>query len=128
MLRDEPLEPLQVRGNRQLAFHSPCTLQHGQRLGGAVEAVLSRLDFRLTPVADGHLCCGSSGTYSITQPELSRRLRDQKLRALEAGGPEVIVTANIGCQTHLAGAGRTPVRHWIEIVDEAMAPATASSA
>ncbi len=128
VLRDEPLEQLKVRGNRQLAFHSPCTLQHGQRLGGAVEAVLRRLDFRLTTVADSHLCCGSAGTYSITQPELSRQLRDQKLRSLEAGGPEIIVTANIGCQTHLAGAGRTPVRHWIEIVDEAMAPATPSSA
>jgi glycolate oxidase iron-sulfur subunit len=127
VLREEPLERLAVRGNRPLAFHCPCTLQHAQRLGGAVEEVLTRLEFRLTPVADGHLCCGSSGTYSITQPELSQRLRDQKLKALEAGGPEVIVTANIGCQTHLAGAGRTPVRHWIEIVDDAMGPAPAAT-
>lgn len=120
VLREEPLERLQVRGNREVAFHSPCTLQHGQRLAGAVEQVLTRLDFRLTPVPDAHLCCGSAGTYSLTQPELARTLRDQKLRSLESGGPELIATANIGCQTHLAGAGRTPVRHWIEIVDEAM--------
>lgn len=120
VLREEPLERLQVRGNREIAFHSPCTLQHGQRLAGAVEQVLTSLDFRLTPVPDAHLCCGSAGTYSLTQPELSRKLRDQKLRALESGGPEMIVTANIGCQNHLASAGRTPVRHWIEIVDEAM--------
>ena len=120
VLREEPLERLQVRGNREIAFHSPCTLQHGQRLAGAVEQVLTRLDFRLTPVPDAHLCCGSAGTYSITQPELSRTLRDQKLRSLESGGPELIATANIGCQNHLASAGRTPVRHWIEIVDEAM--------
>ncbi|TVP93286.1 MAG: glycolate oxidase iron-sulfur subunit [Thioalkalivibrio sp.] len=120
VLRKEPLERLNVRGNREIAFHSPCTLQHGQRLGGAVEEVLGRLDFRLTPVPDAHLCCGSAGTYSITQPELARRLRDDKLRSLESGGPEVIATANIGCQNHLASAGRTPVRHWIEIVDEAM--------
>lgn len=121
VLREEPLERLSIRGNREIAFHSPCTLQHGQRLGGAVEEVLERLDFRLTPVPDAHLCCGSAGTYSITQPELARKLRDDKLRSLESGGPEVIATANIGCQNHLASAGRTPVRHWIELVDEAMA-------
>ncbi len=76
--------------------------------------------FGLTAVPDGHLCCGSAGTYSLTQPELSRQLRDNKLNALESGKPDAIVTANIGCQTHLDGAGRTPVRHWIEIVEEAM--------
>lgn len=119
VLRGEPLERLKVGRHRSVAFHSPCTLQHAQRLGGAVEEVLTRLGFRLTPVAESHLCCGSAGTYSLTQPALAHRLRDQKLRALEAGGPEEIVTANIGCQTHLGGAGRTPVRHWIEVVDEA---------
>jgi glycolate oxidase iron-sulfur subunit len=121
VLRDEDLDALAVKETRRLAFHCPCTLQHAQRLGGAVDAVLSRLGFALTPVQDAHLCCGSAGTYSITQPELATQLRDNKLDALEAGSPEVIVTANIGCQTHLAGAGRTPVRHWIEIVDEALA-------
>lgn len=120
VLRDEPLEGLGVQGDQRLAFHCPCTLQHAQQLDGAVEGVLSRLGFQLTAVADGHLCCGSAGTYSITQPELSRQLRDNKLDALERGKPEVIVTANIGCQTHLDGAGRTPVRHWIEVVEQAL--------
>ncbi len=120
ILRDEDLAPLAVNGERRLAFHCPCTLQHAQRLNGLVEGVLSRLGFELTPVRDAHLCCGSAGTYSVTQPELATQLRDNKLDALEAGEPELIVTANIGCQTHLAGAGRTPVRHWIEIVDEAL--------
>lgn len=123
VLGEEDLDALQIGATRRLAFHCPCTLQHAQRLGGSVEAVLTRLGFPLTSVADAHLCCGSAGTYSITQPELSKQLRDNKLDALEAGNPETIVTANIGCQTHLAGAGRTPVRHWIEIVDEALASA-----
>uniref|UniRef100_UPI0028AD550B glycolate oxidase subunit GlcF n=1 Tax=Pseudomonas sp. TaxID=306 RepID=UPI0028AD550B len=120
VLREEPLEKLGIHADRRLAFHCPCTLQHAQKLGGAVEGVLSRLGFHLTAVPDGHLCCGSAGTYSITQPELSKQLRDNKLNALESGNPEVIVTANIGCQTHLDGAGRTPVRHWIELVEEAL--------
>jgi glycolate oxidase iron-sulfur subunit len=120
VLQGEALEQLQVRAEQRLAFHCPCTLQHAQKLGGAVEAVLGRLGFGLTAVPDGHLCCGSAGTYSLTQPELSRQLRDNKLNALESGKPDAIVTANIGCQTHLDGAGRTPVRHWIEIVEEAM--------
>ncbi|MBT2775062.1 glycolate oxidase subunit GlcF [Halomonas sp. ISL-60] len=120
ILRDEPLDTLNVTASQRLAFHCPCTLQHAQKLNGAVEGVLSKLGFSLTPVQDAHLCCGSAGTYSITQPELATQLRDNKLNALEAGDPEVIVTANIGCQTHLAGAHRTPVRHWVEIVDAAL--------
>ncbi|QOR39891.1 glycolate oxidase subunit GlcF [Billgrantia diversa] len=120
VLRDEDLQDLKVDAGRRLAFHCPCTLQHAQKLGGAVEGVLIKLGFTLTPVQDAHLCCGSAGTYSITQPELATQLRDNKLNELEAGNPETIVTANIGCQTHLNGAGRTPVRHWIEIVDEAL--------
>jgi glycolate oxidase iron-sulfur subunit len=120
VLRDEPLEKLGIHASQRLAFHSPCTLQHGQKLGGAVEALLTRFGFTLTSVPDGHLCCGSAGTYSLTQPELSRQLRDNKLNALESGHPEVIVTANIGCQSHLDGAGRTSVRHWIELVEAAL--------
>ncbi|MDX5378415.1 MAG: glycolate oxidase subunit GlcF [Halomonas sp.] len=126
VLREEDLQGLKVDAGRRLAFHCPCTLQHAQRLGGAVEGVLVKLGFTLTPVADAHLCCGSAGTYSITQPELATQLRDNKLNALEAGNPETIVTANIGCQTHLNGAGRTPVRHWIEVVDDALAPPVSS--
>ncbi|WP_434701929.1 glycolate oxidase subunit GlcF [Pseudomonas sp. D1-36] len=120
VLRDEPLEKLGVHSDQRLAFHCPCTLQHAQKLGGAVEAILERLGFNLTPVPDSHLCCGSAGTYSLTQPALSRQLRDNKLNALESGHPEIIATANIGCQSHLDGAGRTSVRHWIELVEAAM--------
>jgi glycolate oxidase iron-sulfur subunit len=120
VLRDEPLDKLGVHSDQRLAFHCPCTLQHAQRLGGAVEALLQKLGFNLTPVPDSHLCCGSAGTYSLTQPDLSRQLRDNKLNALESGHPEVIATANIGCQAHLDGAGRTPVRHWIELVEAAL--------
>lgn len=120
VLREEDLAPYAVGDGQRLAFQCPCTLQHAQKLGGAVESVLTSLGFSLSPVADAHLCCGSAGTYSVTQPVLSKQLRDNKLDALEAGNPELIVTANIGCQTHLNGAGRTPVRHWIEVVDEAL--------
>ncbi|EKT4483601.1 glycolate oxidase subunit GlcF [Pseudomonas putida] len=128
VLRDEPIENLEVQADLRLAFHCPCTLQHAQKLGGEVEGVLSRLGFHLTAVPDAHLCCGSAGTYALTQPELSRQLRDNKLNALESGAPQVIATANIGCQTHLDGAGRTPVKHWIEIVDDALgAPARSPS-
>ncbi|MCB8888014.1 glycolate oxidase subunit GlcF [Vreelandella malpeensis] len=120
ILREEPLETLGVNAHKRLAFHCPCTLQHAQKLGGAVEGVLTRLGFQLSPVQDAHLCCGSAGTYSITQPEIATQLRDNKLNALEAGDPDMIVTANIGCQTHLASARRTAVRHWVEIVDAAL--------
>ena len=120
ILAGEPLEQACAASERRIAVHCPCTLQHALKLGGAVEALLTRLGFNLTTVPDGHLCCGSAGTYSLTQPELSFQLRDNKLNALESGNPEVIVTANIGCQTHLDGAGRTPVRHWIELVEEAL--------
>ncbi|GAU05907.1 glycolate oxidase iron-sulfur subunit [Burkholderia stabilis] len=113
----EPLDALDDATPRRVAVHCPCTLQHAQRPGGAVERILTRLGFDLTNVADGHLCCGSAGTYSLTQPELATTLRDNRLDALEAARPDLIVTAYVGCQTHLNGAGRTPVRHWIELVD-----------
>lgn len=123
VLRGEPLETLRCspETGKKIAFHCPCTLQHAQQLGGAVEATLRRLGFDLTAIPDAHLCCGSAGTYSITQPALSKQLRDNKMTALESGRPDIVATANIGCQTHLDGAGRTPVRHWIELVDEALA-------
>jgi len=122
VLREEPVEQLGLCAEQRVAFHCPCTLQHALKLSGAVESLLTRLGFTLTAVPDGHLCCGSAGTYSLTQPELSRQLRDNRLDALESGMPSIIVTANIGCQTHLDGAGRTPVRHWIEVVDAALNP------
>jgi len=120
VVEKENLQGLPINKDSTLAFHCPCTLQHAQQLGGRVEAVLKQLGFSLTAVADGHLCCGSAGTYSITQPELATQLRDNRLTALQAGQPDKIVTANIGCQTHLDAASKTPVRHWIEVVDEAL--------
>lgn len=121
VLEKEDLARLGVRAQgRRIAFHAPCTLQHGQGLQGRVEAILSRLGFTLTPVRDAHLCCGSAGSYSLLQPELARKLRDDKLAALQVGEPEVIATANIGCQLHLEGGSNLPVRHWIELVDQAL--------
>ncbi|NIF29361.1 glycolate oxidase subunit GlcF [Pantoea sp. Tr-811] len=122
IIRAEPIEALKPNASQRIAFHCPCTLQHAQKLGGAVEDILTRVGFSLTTVPDGHLCCGSAGTYSITQPELSIRLRDQKMRALQSGNPDEIVTANVGCQMHLSGARTKPVRHWIEIIEESLSP------
>jgi len=109
----------------RVAFQSPCSLQHGQQLRGGVESLLRKAGYELTPVADGHLCCGSAGSYSILQAELSGQLRERKLAALAAGGAETIATANIGCLTHLQAGIRTPpsgarvnVVHWIELLDE----------
>jgi glycolate oxidase iron-sulfur subunit len=105
----------------KVAFHPPCSMQHWQKLGGVAEGVLARLGYRLTPVPDVHLCCGSAGTYSLTQPELSSRLKANKLAALQSGLPELILTANVGCQTHLAGGANVPVRHWIVDLDGRLA-------
>jgi glycolate oxidase iron-sulfur subunit len=104
----------------RVAFQSPCTLQHGQQLDGKVEAILEKAGYTLSTVHDGHLCCGSAGTYSLLQPEISAELRRRKLAALHEGGPECIATANIGCLAHLQGGSTTPVRHWIELLDEGL--------
>jgi glycolate oxidase iron-sulfur subunit len=103
---------------RRLAFHAPCTLQHGQKIRGVVESLLVAAGYELVPVADGHLCCGSAGTYSVLQATISRQLRANKLAALGAGQPDAIASANIGCITHLQEASALPVRHWIELLDE----------
>jgi glycolate oxidase iron-sulfur subunit len=107
-------------GALKVAFHPPCTLQHGMKLRGRVEEILLAIGLELTPVADAHLCCGSAGTYSILQPELANRLKANKVAALEAGDPDVVASANIGCMMHLAGATARPVRHWIELLDARM--------
>ncbi|TXH61045.1 MAG: glycolate oxidase subunit GlcF, partial [Burkholderiaceae bacterium] len=100
----------------------PCTLQHGQQLRGGVEANLAALGFEVQLAkSESHLCCGSAGTYSVLQPELSKRLRDRKLSNLEPLGAEAIVSANIGCIQHLGSGTATPVRHWVEVLDEALA-------
>jgi len=111
----------QGRNRGRVAFHSPCTLQHGQQIRGKVEALLTRVGYELVPVRDAHLCCGSAGAYSLLQPEIANELRSRKLAALEEGTPQAIATANIGCLTHLQQPTATPVRHWIELVDEALA-------
>ena len=105
----------------KLAFHSPCTLQHGLKIRGIIEDFLNSAGYIISPSADAHLCCGSAGTYSVLQPELSGRLRDNKLAALSAAAPRMIATANIGCLTHLQAGSVLPVRHWIELIDEALA-------
>ncbi len=101
----------------KFVFHAPCSLQHGLKLKGRVEALLTELGFDLAPVNDSHLCCGSAGTYSILQPEISSRLKENKIKALTTSSPVQILTANIGCQTHLQSATQLPVVHWIEAVD-----------
>ncbi len=106
---------------RRLAFHPPCTLQHGQKLRGGVETQLRALGFdvQLAP-SDSHLCCGSAGTYSVLQPELAYQLRDRKLQALAPVEPQVIVSANVGCIQHLQTGTPLPVKHWVEVLDEAL--------
>ena len=112
---------MRSRGPRKLAFHPPCTLQHGQQLRGGVEMHLAALGFDIrTAPNEAHLCCGSAGTYSVLQPELSHQLRDRKLGHLAPLQAEVIVSANIGCIQHLGNGTNTPVRHWVEVLDEAL--------
>ena len=112
----------------RLAYHPPCTLQHGQRLRGGVEHALRALGFEVTLPAESHLCCGSAGTYSVLQPRLATRLRQRKLQHLHAAGqPQAIVSANIGCIIHLQAGTELPVRHWVELVDEALARAGAAA-
>jgi glycolate oxidase iron-sulfur subunit len=105
----------------RVAWQAPCTLQHGQRLSGRVELLLQAAGCTLEVASEATLCCGSAGTYSILQPELSGELRRRKLAALTSGRPEVIATANIGCLEHLRAASPVPVRHWIELVAEVLA-------
>lgn len=106
----------------RIAFHAPCSLQHGQQLKGVVEQLLTAAGAQLTAVPNAHLCCGSAGTYSLLQPELSHQLQVNKLNALMSGNPELILTANIGCLTHLAAGSSIPVRHWVEWLDTCLAP------
>ena len=105
---------------KRVAYHPPCTLQHGQQIRGKVEGVLRAVGVDVQLCADSHLCCGSAGTYSVLQPELAYQLRDNKLANLQATKPEMIVSANIGCLTHLQSGTETPVKHWIELIDSAL--------
>lgn len=116
VLSKEDLSRFKSQAPQTLAFQSPCTLQHGQGIKGSVEKILTSLGHTLTSVPDGHLCCGSAGSYSILQRELSIELRERKLKNLHSGSPQVIASANIGCISHLRAGTDTPVRHWIEIL------------
>ncbi len=117
----ERLQPEAVQAAGTVAYHPPCTLQHGQQLKGGVETHLSTLGFQIQVAAnESHLCCGSAGTYSVLNPDLSRQLRDRKLGHLKALQPSAILSANIGCITHLQSGSSVPVRHWVELVDEVL--------
>ena len=105
---------------RRIAYHPPCTLQHGQQLRGQAEQILRDAGFTLTPVVESHLCCGSAGAYSVLNPEIAGQLKERKLGHLQAGKPDLICSANIGCLTHLQSGTATPVRHWVEVIDEVL--------
>jgi glycolate oxidase iron-sulfur subunit len=106
---------------QRVVFHPPCTLQHGQRIRGAVESLIGALGAEVLRFDGSHLCCGSAGAYSLLQPTIAGQLRDQKLAALSAPRPDVILSANVGCITHLAGGSAVPVQHWIEWLDTRLA-------
>ena len=111
----------------RIAFHSPCSLQHGLKINGVVEPLLRDAGYDLTSVPDAHLCCGSAGTYSLLKPGISRRLLHDKVRALESGKPDAIASANIGCLAHIDSGTHVPIRHWIELIDEKLVSAIRGS-
>ena len=124
ILAQEDLSQLGDLGHgRQVAYHPPCTLQNAPQLHDNVAEILAQAGYKLTHVRDSHLCCGSAGTYSILQPTMANQLRENKLASLNAGDPDVIVTANVGCQLHLESAAGVPVRHWIELLEPSAAAA-----
>ena len=118
----ERIRPEKAHQQGQLAFHPSCTLQHGQQLKGGVETHMSALGFKVRVASnEAHLCCGSAGTYSVLQPTIATQLRDRKLGNLSEMQPSAILSANIGCITHLQSGANVPVRHWVELVDEVLA-------
>ncbi len=118
--QEELLARIHPPSKRRVAYHPPCTLQHGQQIRGKVEGLLTAAGVDVKLCADSHLCCGSAGTYSVLQPELAMALRDRKLAQLAAVAPEAIVSSNIGCITHLQSGTETPVMHWIELIAGAL--------
>jgi glycolate oxidase iron-sulfur subunit len=123
VLDNEDLSAFAVVAHKsRTAVHCPCTLMHGQKLGGSLQRVLDKVGIPMTKTTEDHLCCGSAGTYSLLQPDMSQRLLKRKLRALSIDDPEQIVTANIGCQLHLGSQADVPVRHWIELLDTTTPP------
>ncbi|MEO8936057.1 MAG: glycolate oxidase subunit GlcF [Burkholderiaceae bacterium] len=120
---DYLVSKLNVPKTRRVAWHPPCTLQHGQQIRGTVEALLTAAGVDVKLCAESHLCCGSAGTYSVLQPVLATALRDRKLANLAATRPEAIVSANVGCITHLQSGTATPVMHWVELIARALTTA-----
>ncbi len=114
------IDTLKVNIKKRIVWHPPCTLQHGQKIRGNVENLLRNVGVDVHLCEDSHLCCGSAGTYSVLQAKLSHQLRDNKLHNLLATEPEVILSANIGCLTHLQSGTQIPVQHWIELLDQAL--------
>lgn len=119
IIADEDLSSLNNNNSnkQKISFHPPCTLQHGQKITGVVESILEKSGYELLPVIDSHLCCGSAGTYSVLQPVISDQLKKNKITNLLANKPDMIVTSNIGCQTHLQEASNIPIIHWIHLLD-----------
>ena len=111
----EAMDPVEMPAKR-IAVHTPCSMQHGLGITNRVETLLAKAGYEICAVAEGHLCCGSSGTYSMLQPALGTQLRTNKIRALSINQPDIIATANIGCQMHLAQDNNLPVVHWIELL------------
>ncbi len=121
IVAEQDLTPLNGAGHgRRIAFHPPCTLQHGMRLRDTAEDLLRRLGFQLLPIPDAHLCCGAAGTYSILQPEISDKLGERKAAALQSSNPQAIASANIGCLLEIEKRASVPVRHWVELVAEGL--------
>ena len=116
LIHADDIPRLALKTSRKVAFHAPCTLQHGLKLKAKTESLLQNLGMELTQIKDAHLCCGSAGTYSILEPVIAAQLKQAKLKNLLASQPELIVTANIGCQHHLQSASTLPVRHWVELL------------
>lgn len=116
VMAEEDLSVLDIHDGRTIAFHSPCSLQHGQKLNGRVETILGGVGFDLVEVREEHMCCGSAGTYSVLQPTIAKQLRTLKLKNLQRDKPELIATANVGCQAHLEAGTGTPVVHWLELM------------
>jgi len=118
VISNEDLSIFKPKTDKSISFHSPCTLNHAQQLNGVVENILTNIGYRLNVIKDAHLCCGSAGTYSILQPQISTQLKTSKLKTLQQNQPELIATANIGCLHHLASGTNTRVLHWIELLDQ----------
>jgi glycolate oxidase iron-sulfur subunit len=109
--------PQQEAKGLTVAYHSACSMQHGQKITMAPKALLKAAGFVVRDPAEGHLCCGSAGTYNILQPEISGKLKARKVRNIEATKPDLIATGNIGCITQIATGTQIPILHTVELLD-----------